>query len=355
MIKKFLYVILFFCVLVFIKFFVSSYSISYTLGDFKIKEFSDSDVMYFEISYEDNVYNYMFYNGRKLTKKRVKDVKVKEVNDGFCLTPIIKGMDSYSVCSDGTGLVSKSVLENDRHEFSSTEDFYYADSLGKDEYVLIWKYDGFYYMNADEQKSINIFDKDRYSNDLMFQKDKYLIFPKYGDDYLFSEFVVLDMVKGSYKSISSEYKINYNSKVVGEHNNSIYIFDFTSNKLYEVNYKKRRCKLIGDEIKGYVKYVNGKKKSASKDDYVKDKYTFFEDDINYVTVDKNFYFYNINPDIRFKYFYDDNVKVIDNYEDNLYFVSGDNLLRFSNDGVDMVVHYFEFNFNNGNIVFVYNK
>lgn len=355
MIKKFMYVILILSVIIIIKFFMAGYSISYKVGEFKIKEEADRDTMYFEISLDGNIYNYMFYNARKLTKKRVKEVKVEEIGNSVCLTPIIKGLDSYTVCNDNSTLLSVALAKEEKNSFNSDEDFNYNKNLTKNEYVLIWKYDGFYYINGDEQKSINIFNKDRYSNDLMYQKDKYLIFPKYGEDYLFSDFIILDMVKGEYKTISTEYKINYNSKVVGEHRTSIFIFDFTSNKLYEINYKKRKCKLVGDEIKGYIKYVDGKKDSATLDDYIKDKYTFFDNENEYLNVDKNYFSYNKNSDIRFKYYSDEDVRFINNYQDNLYFISKDNLLKYNRNKIEVLVHYFEFNFNNGNIVFVYNK
>lgn len=354
MVKRFLYIIFVLILLVMYKFFSANYSIIYDVKDFKIKEEANKDTMYFEISYNGEIFNYMFYNGRKLTKKRVKDVKVEKLNNGVCLTPVIKGLDTYTVCSDGNTLVSENIIKDEIEDFINNEDFYYNKNLSEDEYVLIWKYDGFYYMNGNEQKSINIFDKDRYSNDLMYQIDKYLIFPKYGEDYLFSDFIVLDMVKGDYKVISTDYKINYNSKVVGEHNSSIFVFDYTSNKLYEINYKKRKCKLVGDTIKGFIKYVDGKKKHATLDDYVKDKYTFFEDN-DYISVDKNKLSYNKNNDIKFKYYSEDDVRNACAFKHNLYFVSKDNLLRYNKNKLDVIVHYFEFNFNNGNIVFVYNK
>ncbi len=354
MIKKFMYVILFFSVIIIVKFFTAQYSISYVIEDFNIKEEARNGTMYFEITYDNKIYNYMFYNSRKLTKKRIKSVKVEKIGESLCLTPDIKGIDSYSVCHDGTSLVSEHILKDKNYD-NKTEDFYYSKKLNKNEFVLIWKYDGFYYMNEDEQKSINIFNKDRYSNDLMYQKDKFLIFPKYSDAYLFSDFVVLDMTSGDYKYITTDYKINYNSKVVGEHNNSIYLFDYTSNKLYEVNYKKRRCKLVGDEIKGYIKYENGRKKEASLNNYIKENYTFFEDDNKYLDVDKNYFSYCNNNSIKFRYFKDDNIKFVDSYKNNLYFVSDDNLLKYTNNSVELLVHYFELNFNSGNVVFVYNK
>ena len=355
MIKKFFWFVVVLSFVVIIKFFVSDYTIYYDTLDYKVKEVYADGVMYFEVVYEDVVFNYVFYDNRKITKKRVKSIKKEESSGSVCLTPEIKGFDSYTVCSNGDSLASLDVINNKELSNNNKNDFYFSDVLDKNEFILIWKYDGFYYLSKDGQKSINIFDKDRYSNDLMFQVDNYLVFPKYGSDYFFSDFVVLDMTDGNYKSISSDYQINYSSQVVGNNKNSIYIFDNKDNKLYEVNYKKRKVKLIGDSIKGYVKFVNGKKKNASLNDYLKDKVTYFEKDKSIINVEGNYFNYVFNENVKFKYFNDSNVRYVNNYEENLYFVSSDNLYKFDNNKTILLVHYFEFNFNNKDIVYVYNK
>ena len=355
--KKIFYGIIILSLIIFIKFFISSYTINYKIDEFNITEKALKNNMYFEINYKDKIYNFMFYNGRKLFKKRIKSVEVEEKDGYICLTPNIKGYKGYQICQNENELTSPLAIKNTEENTEFKEDFIYKNNLNNNEYVLIWKYDGFYYMNGNNKKSINIFNKDRYSNDLMFKVDKYLIFPSYSGDYEFSEILILDMTSGKYNTIKSDYKINYDSYVVGTRKNKyVYIFDNKNNKLYEINYKKGYVKLIGDEIKGFVKYEKNRKVKAEITEYTKDKITYFKEETkNYLNVSNNYFSYDLNKDLKTKYFYNENVTFIDNYNENIYFLYKDNLYRYNNEGYTLFAHYFEFNFNKNSLVFVYNK
>lgn len=353
--KKVFWVILFLCFVCLIKFFVGNYSISYKLGGINVREIARDDYVYVEIEYGENIYNYMFYNGRKLFKKRVRDISVEKQNDKICVKPDIKGYDSYFVCSDGNDLLSYDLVKNQDNYEVLDSNFKYYKSLSSDEHVYVWKYDGFYYLNGEEFKSINIFDTNRYSNDLMVKLDNYLIFPKYDGNYLFSDFVVLDMEDGSYEFIESKYKINYDAYIVGNRKKCLYLFDNKEEKLYEINYKKGKVNLVGDDNKGFIKYVNGKKKDAKKEDYTTKKITYFENDDDFYKVNENYLMYNMNENLRLKFFDSNEINFVDMINGNLYFVYKDKLYRFNNDKAHLVLHNFEFNFNKNNNVFVFNK
>lgn len=353
--KGFVYVLLVLYFIVLIKFFVSDYSISYDIKDFHIDEKATGDYIYFDIQYQDIKYNFMFFTGRKFFKKRVKNIKLEEINGYKCLIPDLKGIDSYYVCSDGDNLLSYQMAKNEEVYMSSNDNFkYYKDSIDN-EHIYIWKYDGFYYLNNEEYKSINIFDKDRYSNDLMVNINGYLIFPKYDNNYLFKDFVVLDMADASYEFIDSKYEINYDSYIVGNRKNSIYLFDNKELKLYEINYKKGKVELIGDEKEGYIKYVNGKKEDATLSEYVKDKITYFEEKDEYLVVDNNYFSYTLDRNIKFNFFNDSDIKYVDSINGNIYFIYKDKLYKYSESEVKSILHYFEFNFNKNGNVFVYGE
>lgn len=354
MIKKFFWFTLFLYLLVIIKFFISDYSISYDLDDVHVKEFSKDGYVYLEIEIDENIYNYMFYSGRKLTKKRVSDVKVKEVDDATCVKPTFKSFSSYYVCNDGTDLISYSVVNNSDKYEKVDENVKFYKNLSTDEHVYIWKYDGFYYLNGDKLKSINIFKSDRYSNDLMIKVKNFLVFPNYDGNYLFSGFVVLDMTDGSYEVVDTKYSFNYDSYFVGNRKNYLYLFDNKESKLYEINYKKGKVSLIGDDKKGFVKYVDGKKENAQVTEYLDEKITYFDNPKSVFNVRSNYFSYDFN-DLRFKYFNESDIDYVDSVSDNLYFIFKDKLYRFNQDSSEMIFHYFEFNFNKNNNVFVYSR
>jgi len=351
--KRVFYVIVCLLLMCVVKFFVSSYKINYEVGKFNVQETALKKHMYFEIDYKGVKYNFMFYEGRKLFKKMVRDVKVTKSDGVVCLNPDIKGYESYTICSKDGELLTLPLANNTVYE-DINDDFLYNNNLSNNEFILIWKYDGFYYLNGDDYKSINIFNKDRYSNDLMFKLDKYLIFPEYSSDYQFNNFIVLDMESGKYEYIDMKDDIHYDSYIVGNRKNNFYIFDNKSEKLYEVNYKRKTSKVIGNEIDGYIKYVNNKKEEAKLQDYKQYKITYFESESSMLNVRDNYFTYSINNKIKTKYF-NDTIKYIDKHKDNIYFINKDNIFRYNNQSTEVIAHYFEFNFNNNNIVYIYNK
>lgn len=81
-------------------------------------------------------------------RKVVKSIKV----DGECVSP--NGF--YTLCNEKDYLVTKDVLSNKFEYESNEKDFAFNNKFSDGEYVLIWKYDGFYYLNSNGYKSINI-------------------------------------------------------------------------------------------------------------------------------------------------------------------------------------------------------
>ena len=186
----------------------------------------------------------------------------------------------------------------------------------------------------------------------MYQIDAYLIFPKYDNNYLFSSFYVLDMTSGKYTEISTNYSINYDSYITGNHKNSIFLFDNKNENLYEINYKNKKVSLIGSEIKGFIKYENKKKKEALKEDYTINKITYFESNEKPIIAVNNTFIYDNG--YKFKYNQEE-VLPINNINDTVYFIYKDNIYKYDEGITTFIAHYFELNFNNNNNVFVYKK
>ena len=218
--------------------------------------------------------------------------------------------------------------------------------------MLIWKYDGFYYLNKNEVKNLNILNENRYSNDLMIAKDNYLIFPKYEKDYTFNSIIVINMETGKYSTIKYDYDINIDSYYAGSSKNILYLFDNKNEKLYEINYKKDKITLVGSESLGYFKLVKGKEVKASINEYTKEKITCFEEEGNVISADSNI----ITLDNGFKYLYNNNdVKVIKVIDDEVFFIYKDEIFKYSKGTTKFICHDFELNFNSDNVVYVYQK
>lgn len=347
--KKILVIFPVLIIIIIIKYLTGNYEITYKIDDYLIKETSSKNEMHFIITHDNVDYDFIYLESRKLSKKRVTKITLEEINDNICLTPKIKGYESYTLCNHNEEIITKELAEDTFSFEEFNEDFKY-NKLTNNEYMLIWKYDGFYYLNGNEYKSINLFNTNRYSNDLMYQIDKYLIFPKYENNYEFNSIYILDITTGKYKEINTSYSINYDSYYAGSHKNNIYLFDNKNENLYEINYIKSRVTLIGSNIKGYIKFVESRKENASLTEYTKDKITYFEENEKIMTADNNYLIYN---DYKVKYF-NENVKVINTFNNNIYFIYRDNIYKY-NDKIQLIAHYFELNFNNNNLIFVYDK
>ncbi len=349
--KKVIGILCVLSLIILLKYYFGDYLVKYKVGGFDVIEEVKGNDTFIKIKYNDNSFLYKFNLKRRLIKNRIKSVELKEKDGTICIKPIIKNLETYFLCSNNKELSTLNAYQKDE-EIKFTEDIEFNEVLSNNEYIYIWKYDGFYVFNK-ELSTINIFNSDRYSNDLMYAFDKYILFPGYGNEYLFSNFYLLDMSTGKYKVLETKYSINYDSYYVGNNKNNIYLFDNKNNKLYEINYKKLEVKLVGDEMKGFIKYDKNKKKKAKLSEYTIDKITFFKKNNSFLSVNKNYFSFDGKTWI--KYFYDEDIVVVGTIKDNIYFIYEDNLYKYNNSKVSLVVHYFEYNFNKNNITFYYNK
>ena len=338
-------------IIVLIKYFTSNYSINYVIKNYKVNEKVRDNYTYIDVNVDKDSYSFKYDLKRGLSKKRVKDINIIEKDNATCIKPVIKGFETYYICKKDGELVTENTLRT-LEDIKFSEDIKYNKYLNRNEYLYIWKYDGFYTFN-NEMGTLNLLSTDRYSNDLMYTFDKYLLMPVYDKEYMFSNFYLIDMETGKYKTIKTNLSIHYDSYYAGTHKNKIYLFDNKSNKLYEINYKKLTIKSVGDEFKGYIKYENNRKKTAKLSEYTKEKITYFETKEELIKVDKNKFSYDNKTWI--KYFNEEDIKVIKVYNDSIYFIYQDNLYKYSNSKVNLIIHYFEYNFNKNDITYIYNK
>ncbi len=349
--KKIGYIFSLIIIIILFKYFTGDYKINYKINEYKITEEVKKNNTYISITSENNTYNFKYDLKRSLNKKRIKKIEVKKQDNYICIKPYIKNYDTYYICKSDTEYITESALNNLTTQ-KFTEDVKYNKNVSSNEFIYIWKYDGFYTFN-NEMNTLNLFSTDRYSNDLMYSFENYLIMPVYDKEYMFSDFYLIDLETGKYKTIKTNLSIHYDSYYAGINNNKLYLFDNKSNKLYEINYKKLTVKQIGDEFKGYIKYENNKKKTAKLSEYTKDKITYFNKEDEFIEVNKNKFSYDGKTWI--KYFNEENINVVKVYKDIIYFIFEDNIYKYSNSKVNLIIHYFEYNFNNNEITYIYNK
>lgn len=358
------------CLIMIIYYFRSDYIIGYKIDKFKIKEQYNDNKYYFEIM-NNKLYNFDYIVSRKLNKKQIENVVY--IKDGVyeCIIPKSKKLDTYPLCYRGNNLVSYTLVSSDKiKEFfikngysnknvyeKSDKDFQFYNNLDKKEYIAVWKYNGFYIMNENNIKTINLFNKDRYSNDLCYLNNQYLLLPNYDQEHEFNTFYIVNIKNGEKEKIDTDYNISYESYIVGVNEDSVYLFDKKYKNEYEINVKKGKVKLIGNEDKGYVKYKDGKR--------VSETLKYFNQSRTFNLGSTSSYIYNEGASLTKTYkenkkystiIFDKKVNLVNTHNDKVYFILKDVLYEYiPYSGEKTIVKNFEWNFNLKDTIFIYNE
>ncbi len=369
--KKLIFTLLFiiFIVLV-VKNYTSSYEIKYKIDSFIVNINYKNNRYYFEINGKYD-FNFKIYSNRKISKKVISSIKEYKNDESYCIYPVIDFFDTYPLCYKADQLIDFSLIKDELsiEEYNSAEKedkIYYANNnftffsnLSDDSYIAVWKYNGFYIMNRNKIKVLDIFEKDNYDNDLCVQINKYLLLPNYDEEHEFKKFLLINIVNGKKYTIETKYEISYDSYIAGTHLNNVYLYDSKSDILYEINIKLRNVKIVGDDTDGYIKIDKGEYKSATRNEYEIDKITYFE--LNSDDTD-----FNINEKGVFKYYKENNslitlisnnldLKFIESKNDKAYFIDDENLYEYiSSLGFYKIFNYFELNFNK-DVIYIYNQ
>ena len=352
-----------FIVIIVVKYYFSSYDIQYNINKHTIKEVYKNDRIYFEI---DNKYNFDVYMNRKIKKILISSIDSIVGEDFSCIYPKSKYIDTYPLCiKDNTqidyNLIDSELLVRYKEESVDVEkgesNFIYYNNLNNATYIALWNYKGYIIMNGSSYKNVEMFKNDRYDNSLSYMKDNTIYMPDYDEEHEFSKLITLDLVTRKRNVIYLDYKIDYDSYIVGSIKNNLYIFDNKYSILYEINIKKEKINIKASNEIGYYKYVNGKFITCSKSEYKVDKIKFDTHESNYnYKYDNHLYkTYLDNRNIKTK-IHDKNVSIVGEYRNELYYIDEDYLYRYTpKSGSEKVLYFFELNFNKSNTIFVYNK
>ena len=366
--KIFIIIIMLSLILIIAKYYFSNYEIQYKLNNYNIYTKYKNKRFYFEISNNDIIYNFDIYANRTLNKTKIKDIKKISIEGYNCIYPIIEKMNTYPLCYDinfgelvDFNLIDDDALEEYKETTASVDkpnkDFVYYNNLGKNDYVALWNYKGFTIMNDSKYNIINIFNKDRYDNNLSYIINENIYMPNYDEQYEFKKIISLNIVTQKINYIDLNYTIDYDSYIVGNIKNKLYIFDNKNDILYEINSKNGKTTILSNNAKGYVKYYNGKFISCSKSEYKVDKITFINNNslYNYEFNNGTYKMIKDNDKIKTKINNDNILKVYEK-NNNLYYVLNDSFYIYNPlTGNNKVFYDYELSFNNTKSVFMYSK
>lgn len=359
--KKIKLITLIICVLVIILIFLfvvfksRNYKSNYNVDKFDIMEkyYKDTSYYTFLLTKDDIIYPYMI-NSKYLKKRNlISKVKVYENDNNICVIPISKKIDFYPLCSDGNNVFTYNLSEvetnykyNEVKDLSKEYNDIKINYLNNQVYAL-YNYKGFNIISDKNNKVVNIFNKDVYTIDLIYQIDNMLLIVDYNKDHYFNTFYLLNMANGKLKEIVSESDISFDSVFLGDYKNKIYLLDKKEKVEYEINLKKGKINKIEFKILENNKFVE----KTFKEIVNKDLNFLKQNIIEYKLVDDKLYKKIEGIDILISN--NEVSKIVKNDNDTVYYLVKEKLYMYNDKyGEVLLLSNFEWNFNNTNMIYM---
>lgn len=272
------------------KFFDKGYTMNYEIkkeNTFQVKEIysqnkeNEHNNYYFEITVNGTTFGIQTYQNLNRLNKIIEDVEYFKNGNYECIYPItktkeiisdvickndvyyyyhsIKGQDSeldnFVVSLKEKGYV-ETLFEDTMNKINYSDVIVLYDNIPKNIYLGIEYYKGIYSMNQKlSSKKIQLFKKDVYNKSISAFTDEYYIVADYDQEYEFHDFYLVNLETYKYEKITSNKAISFDSYVQGVVDNSIYIFDRSSKKQYELDVKTKTVIEVGN-TESNIKYYN---------------------------------------------------------------------------------------------------
>jgi hypothetical protein len=266
--NKLIIMILLCLIIIICKYRFSNYSIEYRINNYDIKEIYKDKRFYYEIKDSNYTYNFDIYMERSFNKTMIS--KINEISDENinCIYPIIEDIKTYPLCylngeyTDYNLIDSELLIEykkNNNIEESNDKDFVYNKNLTKDEYIALWNYKGYIVMNGENYKNIDLFKQDKYDNSLAYLIDDSIYMANNDEEHEYTKLIKFNLTNLKKSEINIGYNIDFDSYIVGSIKNKLYLFDNKYSILYEIDVKKEKTTIIGNndpnqnETKGIIK------------------------------------------------------------------------------------------------------
>lgn len=370
--------------------FYRGHNINYNIGNFLVKEkFTANDKYYFKIKSDKMNINFKIKENYNKSQNVIKKLIYEEVDGYKCLLPIFKDkkiITDIMCLKDDTifyaGSLNNILIINkfqkhgyDPNKFqdsakklniSNTQSIY-KENISKNTYLAIETYRGLTLFNGKDTK-IKLFENDVYKKPISIFTDKYYIVADYASEYTFKNFHVVNIINGEKNNIRSYNDISFDSYIMGEVDNNVYLFDKENKEQYKIDLKYETVETVGN--KNDIKFYNGKWSNISLQEALKEKkFTTYNDEKGYEKVDKfNGYYYYYKKEDEYKIYRSDeenpklktylfsasdlNTKYI---KDKIYFRKGTDFCYYTNKGVRKVLTEKELEFNDDITLGIYEK
>ena len=322
-----------------------SYEMEYNINDIKVLEKYNNDDKYylFNIKYKDIDTNIISLEKYTNSRHLIKDITIKEEKDGLCLL-FTSGLDLYPICHNNNGYYSYYVDKQDDFVINDKYNNINIKDLNNNTYLL-WNYNSFIYLNNNTKKTIDLFNKDTYVINLVYQYDNYLVIPDYNKDWISDRIYVINASSGKVFDYLLRFPIYFDSYFLGRDKDSVYIFDKKEEQEYYLDIKNKEIYKTSNKI-----LVNGKWESVSTQKLKEESARFSNNIIVNYYIDNDYLYMTGNIKISNRII--DTIVKVDNLD--VYYLSNGKLYMFNpNYGEKALLEYSEWEFNNKNMVFVF--
>lgn len=340
-----------------------SYEIKYSKSNFEITEkYDKKNKLYsFKFKGENKEFFVKIENKYIRKKKLINEIQIKKDDNTLCIIPKSKKLNMYPLCYQNDQLISYHQIKNKElisdsyfkkiKNKKSTFKKIKINNLNDNKYY-IWNYKGFYVIDGENNTEINLFDKDIYNIPLATSTNKYLFIPDYNSNYNFNKGYIINSKNNKIKELETKEDISFESYILGNIKNKIYLMDKKNKKEYEINSKRIAINEISKKNKGKIyEKDEWKEISINKLSSKETNFSIYKP-YDYQIIDKKLYlceenFKTLISDLEVK-------EIIKIDKDTVYYLV-DNKLYYYNpqDGEVLVMTYFEWNFNYKNMIFIF--
>ena len=394
-----IFVIVFFSLKFILFLFDDGHTITYNVGNFKIKEELNTEQnnnYYFELTHEKFKINFSVNQNYNKKEKIINKIEYKNIDGYKCILPIFKDGKILTdvMCLKNNTITYAHNLDNKNiEEYLTTlkkhgynlEDYkdkaseiklsntqtIYEDNFLENHYIAMETYKGLNLFNGKES-NVKIFENDVYTKPISYFTGKYYIVADYTENYTFKIFHVINIINGNQIDIRSYDDISFDSYIEGAINDEIYLFDKDAKKQYKIDITNESVDLFHD--KNNLQTYNGKWEKMNLTEALEGKFfrNYYTNDIKgYTKVDKvgNYYYiyekendyYNVyradiqNKKLKTYLFKTTDLNSIIYLEDTIYYINGNTLYYHTNYGERKVIKNTELDFNKDISFGVYKK
>ena len=344
-------IILLITIVFFVIFFNRSkdYELEYDYKEYHVKESYNKDlnIYSFKISKDDIKFDYSYKHDYTTKRKLINAINYED----NCMSINVFDEESQTIClKDGKyydKLIEKQLEET---KVDSNPNFEIYDD-NYDYYV----WNGYGLTNKNDNKEYNFLSNESYTNELYYQFNEYIVFADYDQKHSFNKVYIFNNKTKKIDSFDLTIDISYDSYFNGYIGDSVYLYDCTNKIQYQLDIKEKKIRIAskGDNAVYFDKHET-----------TINKYKLFYNQLLFLN--NNLYTYFLRDNKVYYNIYDSSIEVqatnikTDHllYSDgeNVYFINNTILYKFDRkDGLIKIAHYFEWNFDYLNKIFVFSR